>query len=300
FKLTVRDNRAGGGGVVSSGSSGCQTTDVFQVNVAGTEPFLVTSPNGGESYMGGSTQTITWNVAGTNLVPFDVTNVKISLSTDGGLTYPTVIAASTPTDGSEDLVIPAIVTTTARIKIEAIGNIFFDISNANFTITMPASSFDFVNPGNTSVACAGPTTAVASLSTTATGGFSTPIDLSYTLSGTNFPPGTTVTFGTDPVNPGSSTTVTLNNVNNMVNGIYVVTVTGTAGTITKNINLNFVVQTGTAPSISTQPAPTQVLCSGDDATFSVTSPGAISYQWYVSTDGGSTFTEIAGGNSATY
>src|SRR5690606_25681022 len=83
-------------------------------------------------------------------------------------------------------------------------------------------------------------------------------------------------------------------------GIYVVTVTGTAGTITKNINLNFVVQTGTAPGISTQPAPTQVLCSGDDATFSVTSPGAISYQWYVSTDGGSTFTEIAGGNSATY
>ena len=61
--------------------------------------------------------------------------MKISLSTDGGLTYPHVLAASTPNDGSEAVTIPHFATSSARVKIEALGNVFFDVSNANFTIT---------------------------------------------------------------------------------------------------------------------------------------------------------------------
>ena len=67
-------------------------------------------------------------------------NVKISLSTDGGQTFPTVLAASTANDGSEAVTIPAGQTTTARIKVEAVGNVFFDISNTNFSITGPAAT----------------------------------------------------------------------------------------------------------------------------------------------------------------
>ncbi|MBK7121850.1 MAG: T9SS type A sorting domain-containing protein [Chitinophagaceae bacterium] len=136
FKLTVRDNKATGGGVASSGADGCQTTTVYQINVIATSgPFAVTAPNGGESWAGNSSQTITWNVVGTNAAPISVANVRITLSTDGGLTYPTELLASTPNDGTQSVTMPNITTSTARIRVEAVGNVFFDISNANFSIT---------------------------------------------------------------------------------------------------------------------------------------------------------------------
>ena len=106
------------------------------VTVSNTSgPFQVTSPNTNVSWAGGSTQTIMWDVAGTTGAPVSCAAVKISLSTDGGTTFPTVLSASTPNDGSEALTIPNVTTTTARVKVEAVGNIFFDISDSNFTIT---------------------------------------------------------------------------------------------------------------------------------------------------------------------
>ncbi|MEN9962908.1 MAG: hypothetical protein RL582_3, partial [Bacteroidota bacterium] len=133
FRLTVRDNAPySSTAPVKVGQT--QFTDmVVTVNgVAG--PFAVTAPNTAVTYAGGSTQTITWSVNSTNLAPINCAKVKITLSTDGGLTFPYVISDSTANDGTEALVIPSVPTTTARVKIEAVGNIFFDISNTNFTI----------------------------------------------------------------------------------------------------------------------------------------------------------------------
>ncbi len=127
FKMTVRDGR---GGVNSD------TTTLTLAPAAG--PFLVSSFNSsGVTVDGGSTQTITWSVANTNVAPVSVDNVKISLSTDGGLTFPTVLAASVPNNGSASVTLPTVVTSSARIKVEAIGNVFFDVSNANFAIQQP-------------------------------------------------------------------------------------------------------------------------------------------------------------------
>lgn len=127
FRVTVRDNRAGGGGINDA------TT---QVTVStGSGPFLVTSPNTAITVTGGSQMNVTWSVANTTAAPVSVANVKISLSTDGGNSFPTVLAASTANNGSATVTVPNVSTTTARIKVEAVGNIFFDISDANFTIT---------------------------------------------------------------------------------------------------------------------------------------------------------------------
>ncbi len=129
FRLTVRDNRAGGGGVMHPDT----TLNISVVNSGGA--FAVTAPNTAVTWAGGSSQTVTWNVSGTTGNGINTANVKISLSTDGGYTYPTVLLASTPNDGSQSITVPNIASTTARIKVEAVGNIFFDISNVNFTIT---------------------------------------------------------------------------------------------------------------------------------------------------------------------
>lgn len=123
FRVVIRDNK---GGIADA------TT---QVNVrADSGPFKVTAPNTAVTLTGGAQATVTWDVANTTAAPVSAANVKISLSTDGGTTFSTILAASTPNDGSEAVTIPNISSTTARIKVEAVGNIFFDVSDANFTI----------------------------------------------------------------------------------------------------------------------------------------------------------------------
>lgn len=126
FRLTVRDNVVG---------VGCNGQDNMLVTVSGTAgPYVVTAPNTAVTWNAATSQTVTWNVASTNLAPVNCANVDILLSTDGGLTYPNVLATATPNDGSQTIVVPNLGTTTARVMVRANANIFYDISNTNFTI----------------------------------------------------------------------------------------------------------------------------------------------------------------------
>ena len=138
FKVTVRDAQTGGVGVAN---------DLVSFTVASAGPFLVTYPNTAVSWAGGSQQTVTWNVASTTAAPINCITVNIRLSTDGGYTFPTVLVAGTPNDGSQSVTLPNTPTTLARIKVEAVGNVFFDISNADFTITQSTTGSCCVTAG---------------------------------------------------------------------------------------------------------------------------------------------------------
>ncbi|MCX6210363.1 MAG: T9SS type A sorting domain-containing protein, partial [Bacteroidetes bacterium] len=127
FRLTIRDNKAGGGGTCFDDAS------VTVNNTGGA--FAVTSQNtNGIIWLDGESKTITWNKGSTNTAPFNVVNVAIELSTDGGYTYPITLLASTPNDGTENIVVPVNYTTTARVRVRALGNIFYSINSNNFTI----------------------------------------------------------------------------------------------------------------------------------------------------------------------
>lgn len=153
FRITVRDNRIGGGGVM-------HPEDTVKVNVINTTTaFAVTSPNTNVTWNTGQSALVTWNVSNTTASPISCANVAILLSTDGGFTYPITILSSTPNDGTETITVPAYLSTIARIKVQSIGNIFFDISNTNFTIAAGSTVLSTLNTSalTTTTYCSGST-----------------------------------------------------------------------------------------------------------------------------------------------
>jgi hypothetical protein len=128
FRLTARDNKMGGGGVCYA---------INTITISGTSgPLMVSYPDAAGIFWGsGTQQTITWAVNNTSVAPVSCTDVKILISLDGGSTY-SVLVNSTPNDGTELITAPTVSAniSTCRIKVESIGNIFYDISNNNFTI----------------------------------------------------------------------------------------------------------------------------------------------------------------------
>lgn len=143
FALTGRDNAALGMAQTN--------TDEMIVNVSGTAgPFAITSQNVENlSWFQNTDQTITWNVNGANGLPGSE-NVNIKLSTDGGLTFSTVLAANTPNDGSQTIKVPNITATHCRILIEPTNNIYYAVNSAPFaigyTIASSCDSYSFVTP----------------------------------------------------------------------------------------------------------------------------------------------------------
>jgi uncharacterized repeat protein (TIGR01451 family) len=102
---------------------------------------------------------------------------------------------------------------------------------------------------------------------------------------------------------------------NNISGANTSTLTINAATLSQNNNRYRLIVSNACPSsdtsaaviltvsnpssIGTQPLP-QTICSGSNANFSITTTGGTpsSYQWQVSTDGGATFTDLAGQNTA--
>jgi hypothetical protein len=125
FRLTARDGRSSGG------TFGQAET---RVSVIAAGPFRVTAPGSNAQWKVGTTELVTWDVGGTNKAPLDVASVRITLSTDGGKTYPHELLKVTANNGKAKVMVPASTTTQGSVRVEAVGGVFFNVSPSNLTI----------------------------------------------------------------------------------------------------------------------------------------------------------------------
>ncbi len=234
LRVTVRDNNT------DEGAGGVTWKDLSFQATASAGPFLVEYPNTPDvSWKAGEEVTVTWDVAQTDNALVDCKAVNIKLSVDGGLTFPYLLAAATPNDGTESVFVPDVATSTARIRVEAANNIFFDISNHPFSIA-PADepSYTLVVGPQYQQTCV-PDIAVFSLETGSVLGFDQPVSFAVT---NGLPPGVSVLFSENPVLPGQSTQLDLDMTAVSADGSFEVELQAVSGTDTvyRSLFLNVV------------------------------------------------------------
>jgi len=98
------------------------------LSIVAAPTVTVTSPNGGESWLVGSTHNITWTTTGT------IANVKIEYSTNNGTAW-TTITASTSNTGAYPWTVPGTVSSSCLVRVsEAQTGTPTDTSNTVFSI----------------------------------------------------------------------------------------------------------------------------------------------------------------------
>lgn len=216
FRLTARDNKEGGGGVNYDEVS-------FDVtDQAG--PFILTQPNTNMSLIGLTTDTIKWDVANTNVAPVNCQKVNVLLSTNGGLDFSTTLISNTDNDGEVVVLIPNIVTSKARVKVEAVDNIFFDVSNTDFSIEASSEADFSVFASDENLIICATDDGLISIQVSELGEFATPVILSVT----GLPIGYTAVFDTNPVVPGNDVMLTISSTGSEV-GVFDLEIKGEAG-----------------------------------------------------------------------
>lgn len=222
FRVVIRDN---------DWFAGCTDEDDMSVTVDDNSgPFLVTVPNTNILWNVGSSEMVTWDVANTTDAPVSCSHVRILLSTDGGFTYPVILADNEPNDGMTFITVPNNIGSNCRVKVEGMGNIFFDISDANFRIEAPVVATFFMNTDiSEATLCAGDSTTI-NVDLSAVLGFNTPAGISVT----GAPVGATVTINPNPVIPAGSASITISDVTPAMAGVYTLDIEAVAGIVTRN------------------------------------------------------------------
>jgi subtilisin-like proprotein convertase family protein len=226
FSFIVRDNDVNGGQTAS---------DLMKVTVDGNSgPFVVTSHSTPETINAGTTINVTWNVANTNAGSVNCQNVDILFSVDSGLTYPIVLAASVPNNGSAAVIIPQnAATNKGRLMVRGSGNIFFDINNAYLTVQ--TAEFFLSSTNSSQSNCPDVDSINYNFNYQTFVGFS---DTTYfSLSG--LPAGLSATFTPEfALNNNTSVDLVITGIDSSYIGSYNLTVISTSGNIIKNTLLS--------------------------------------------------------------
>jgi len=124
-------------------SYGTTTSDHYPVITrynqggGGAASVAVTSPNGGESWVGGTVHNVTWTSSG-------VTSVKLEYTLDG-TTWSTIVASTAASAGSYAWTVPNSASTAAKVRVTDTGSPATDASDAAFTITTATPANVIIN-----------------------------------------------------------------------------------------------------------------------------------------------------------
>jgi subtilisin-like proprotein convertase family protein len=289
FGLTVRDRSEANG----TGQFPQSDFDTMIVTVDGSSgPFTVTSQTTNELWDAGSSQEITWDVAGTNGGAVNTPIVNILLSIDGGNTFPFTLASNVTNDGSQTITVPVTGsdTTTARVIVEGNNNIFYAVNSTNFSIQ---SSEFVISTSNSSVDVCKPNNGVFNLTYNTFLGFTG----TTTFSAVGLPAGATATFNpTSASADGTSVTAIISGVGSLAVGTYNFDIVGTSGSITKTLPVTLNVFDANFSSLTlTTPVNGSSDTFADNAVFNWSSNvNATVYEIEIATDAG--FTNIIEGS----
>lgn len=236
-------------------------------------PASITSQPSNTTVCAGSNATFTVAATGTNIT------YQWQVSTDGGTSF-TNLAGATASSLTLTAVTTAQNNNVYRVVVSGCGPSGINSSNATLTVT-PTTAVT-THPSN-AAACAGST---ASFNVVAAG------------AGLTYQWQTSTDGGTTWNNMAGQTTTTLNISNVTVamnNHRFRVIVAGSCGASVTSTSATLTVSSSAV--ITMQPT-AATACTGTTATFVAAATGS-SYQWQVSTDGGTTFTNITGATSLT-
>ena len=245
FRVTVRDWHDGPG----TSDAGCTAEADVTVTVDGNSgPFVVTSHEADATWGANQIETITWDVAGTDVAPVNCVNVEIWFSTDDSFDNPTLLL-TTSNDGSADITVPSTITTEGKYMIKGADNIFFDINGGIITIEESDPTFLMTTSTAADTICNTTNNQTIKVETSSVLGYDTDINLSIT----GLPGGATTTYSSNPVTPGGVSVISVSNLANN-QGIFDVIITGQSGSITKTANYQLIMTGAAAAPNLTAPA----------------------------------------------
>ncbi|WP_114821544.1 reprolysin-like metallopeptidase [Chryseobacterium sp. KLBC 52] len=129
YAVTVRDQNAQRPMVSSSTTT---------VTVGNDGPFKFNGLTTSSVLYNDAVNTIYWDVANTNAAPYNTASVKIDYTTDNGTTWTNLVAA-TPNTGSYSAQMPGNINGAVKLRVSAVGNIFYAVSPAINVGSAPTS-----------------------------------------------------------------------------------------------------------------------------------------------------------------
>lgn len=268
--LTLAVTGCGGGGGGSSGSSS---------GSGNSAPVIETQPVS-QSTVSGSSITLSVTATGNGL------SYQWQNSTNAGATWADV-ADATAASYTLSAITAAMNGWQYRVTITS-GTTSVESSAVTLTVASPTVPSITVQPANTqAVAGTG-----ASFNVTA-GGTSLTYQWQISTDGSTWANVSGATAATYKL-----ATVALSDSGHQ----FRVEVSNSAGSITSNPALLTVTAASAKPTITTQPAASVSVVTGQSATFTVVASGdpTLTYQWQSSSDGGATFANISGATAASY